>query len=242
MCVIGGDLHTAVQTWTRADTHPIVLIGLSHVGETDYYTAVGRILDANLDAEVLHEGVVREQPPPALTARERDRLAHLDGWGLRRALEWAAVATGLQLQSHGLVRREHWRNADVTAVDLLRVSGDLRDITLPDPDDLTWPQGRQARLAARLLRRLMIHGSRWTHLTANRSTRLGIIDWRNINAIIQVFRVVHDSPVLLLWGAGHLRGMGKLLALNDFNLDNTRWLRAISARAPTMPDDQPADA
>ncbi|WP_253838759.1 hypothetical protein [Actinokineospora globicatena] len=236
MRIIGGDLHTAVQTWTRADTHPIILIGLCHVGETDYYAAVERILDTHLDAEVLCEGAVREQPPPALTPRERDRLAHLDGWGLRRPLEWAAAATGLQLQSRGLTRREHWRTADVMAVDLLRVSGHLRRVDLPDADDMSWPDGLQARLAARVLRRLLIHGCRWSHLTASRSTRLGIVDWRNINAITQALRIVHDSPVLLPWGAGHLSGMGRLLALNDFTLAHTQWLRAISKRQLTEPD------
>ncbi|RLK58575.1 hypothetical protein [Actinokineospora cianjurensis] len=204
--VIGGDLHTAVQTWTRADSHSIILIGLCHVGETDYYAAVEGILDTHLDAEVLCEGVIREQPPPALTVREQTRLAHLDGWGLRRLLEWAAAATGLQLQSRGLTRREYWRNADVTAVDLLRVSGHLRRIDLPDPDDMSWPDGLQARRAARMLRRLLIHSSRWSHLTASRSTRLGIVDLRNINAIVAALRIVHDSPVLLPWGAGHLSG------------------------------------
>ncbi|WP_143073701.1 hypothetical protein [Actinokineospora terrae] len=241
MRVIGGNLHTAVQTWTRTDTHPVILIGLCHVGETDYYADVARILDTNLDAEILYEGVVREQPPPALTVREQARLAHLDGWGLRRLLEWAAAATGLQLQSRGLTRREHWHNADVTAVDLLRVSGHLRRIDLPDPDDMSWPDGIQARLAARVLRRLLIHGSRWSHLTANRSTRLGIVDWRNINAITQALRIVHDSPVLPPWGAGHLSGMGRLLALNDFTLAHTQWLRAISKQPPTTPDTSTED-
>ncbi len=38
---------------------------------------------------------------------------------------------------------------------------------------------------------------------------------------------MHDGPVVLVWGANHLPGMGDVLERNDFRLTETRWVRAI---------------
>jgi hypothetical protein len=231
--VLKGELHTAVQTWIREPGHTIVLIGMSHVGELAYFRTISRVVAAHPGATVHYERVVREDPLPPLTDREWARLE-----AMRRSsnfvLRWAAEVADLGTQ-HGL-DVEGWHNVDVTEVDLMRVSGRiLSQLAVPGVsariDHGSMLTDRQRRVLGHVVRLLLVRIAPWGRWLMRPMARRAIVQWRTVHAMSHALRAVHDGPVVLVWGAGHLPDMADLLRHNDFRLTSVRWVRAVGRMA-----------
>ncbi|MEV8442128.1 hypothetical protein AB0425_32535 [Actinosynnema sp. NPDC051121] len=234
-----GELHTAVQTWVREPGHTIVLIGMSHVGEPAYFHTISRIVAAHPDATVHYERVVREDPLPPLTNREWSRLEVLR-WSGRFVLRWAAEVANLGTQ-HGLAV-EGWHNVDVTEVDLMRMSGrhTLSRPALPGisarVDHGSALTDRQRRILGHIVRLVLVRIAPWGRWLMRPTARRAVVQWRTVHAMTHALRAVHDGPVVLLWGAGHLPDMADLLKHNDFRLASVRWVRAVGRMPPPGSD------
>ncbi|ROP37280.1 hypothetical protein [Saccharothrix texasensis] len=227
--VVRGELHTAVQTWTRGPDHRIVLIGMSHVGEPDYFDTVRRVVASHPGATVHYERVVREDPLPPMTD---DEWARLDAArrSHRFVLRWAAEVAELGTQ-HGLAV-DGWHNVDVNEVDLARMSGrSMPRLAVPGVRmgiDYAPPlTDRQRRVLRHVVRLLLVHIAPRGRLLMRPMTRRAVVQWRNVHAMTHALRAVHDGPVVMIWGAGHLPGIGDVLLHNDFRLESVRWVRAV---------------
>ena len=236
--VVKGELHTAVQTWVREPGHTIVLIGMSHVGELAYFRTISRVVAAHPGATVHYERVVREDPRPPLTDREWTRLE-----ASRRSsnfvLRWAAEVADLGTQ-HGL-GVEGWHNVDVTEVDLMRMSGRMFSrLAVPGVsariDHGSVLTDRQRRVLGHVVRMLLVRIAPWGQWLMRPTARRAIVQWRTVHAMSHALRAVHDGPVVLVWGAGHLPEMGDLLTHNDFRLTSVRWVRAVGRVTPPRCD------
>lgn len=228
--VVKGELHTAVQTWTREPNHTIMLIAVSHVGEVSYFRTIERIVASHPSATVHYDRLVRDNPSPPLTDRERVRLDASRRWN-KLALRWAAEVADLGTRN-GLASEE-WHNVDVDEVDIVRMSGrrpmarlrvpGLRVVIDHDPV-LTQ---RQRRVLGHVARVLLVRIAPWSQRLMRPMARRAVVHWRTVHAMSQALRAVHDGRVIVVWDTAHLPGMAKLLKHNDFRLTSTRWIRAV---------------
>ncbi|MFE9748266.1 hypothetical protein ACFYOT_25450 [Saccharothrix saharensis] len=234
--VVRGELHTAVQTWARGPDHTIVLVGVSHVGELSYFRTIAQVVASYLEATVHYERTVREDPPPPTTDREWIRL-EASRRSSRLVLRWAAEIADLGTQ-HGLPV-DGWRNVDIAEVDLVRMCGrrGLAWFRIPglhvQVDHGSLLTERQRRVLGHVARLLLVHTATWGRWLMSPMARRAVVHWRNAHAVSHALRAVHSGPVVLIWGAGHLAGMGQLLRHNDFRLESVRWLRAVG-RTPSV--------
>lgn len=240
---MGGSLHTEAHVWHRlGDNRTVTLVGLSHAADAEYWVTINRYLDACWpSALVQYEWV---SPP---SDEERDALSPLERAALEemnlrsRVLNGAAAHAGLTLQRVGLPIREGWMNLDVTQVELMRMRG-AAELTRRSWQDTArrWSElpfnelGRRAHFAMRNQGWLAM----FPVLAGPRRERKAILEYRNavgVNAALAASPA--HQPVVLLWGAAHLPGMGELLAVNGFDLVGHTLFKAIDKAGAVFDDD-----
>ncbi len=101
------ELHVAVRRYesTEKGKPTIVLVGVSHIGEADYYKKLQVILDAQ--ALVLFEGVGGAERPKSTTEAKESRSGDLQS-DIARALGLAFQLEEIDYQ------RNHFRNSDLS--------------------------------------------------------------------------------------------------------------------------------
>lgn len=236
-----GALQTPVHEWRR-DGQRIRLIGMVHVGEAEYYRRVQAMLDAaDRDGAAVHYEGVRPQPADAeLTAWEREILPGPDA-PPRPWMREVAALMGLVYQRDALTMREHWHNVDVDRLTALRSMGpeagrrlfERSPAFLDEIGEMSDGARHFLAGALRAVARTMpaTHRLVPASLTLGRPAMRMVEDWRNILATTAALREVHGRPVVLVWGAGHLSGMGDILKTNGFRLaEPVVWLDAIGRR------------
>lgn len=233
---IDGVLCTPVHAWRRDDQR-ITLVGMCHVAEQRYFDYVRALAERAEDedgAAVHYERIRNNGLHEATSEHERRLLAENRPW--YRDL---AALTGLAAQSDALPLRPGWSNHDLDKLSVMRGMGmraaevvfkRLGEAVPSLTDELT---PRQRRRKAASLRRTLLRGPspggnllmRWV-LGGN---AVNVIEhWRNLYAVTKALAVAHTRPVVLIWGAAHLAGMGDILAANGFVLDDAiDWVEAI---------------
>lgn len=229
-----GRVQTAVHQWQRGRDR-IVLVGMLHVAEPDFYARVQALADRFVDehgAEVHYERIGRYPADAVLTERERKILPDP---GARSWLDRMAEVTGLAFQGKALTPRERWRNVDVHALEALRAMGPWAArllFTHPELPDVSAMSAEERERVARRWRS-KVAGSWFNGGAVLGSMVLGpkgmrvVEHWRDIKAVNAALEVAHAHPVVMLWGAGHLAGMGDLFRDNGFHLNAVEWLDAL---------------
>lgn len=218
----------------------VTLIGVVHIGDPRYYQILQRLLDdgEKTGALVHFEAVMRPKDAEvlaSLTDLERQALTVLSD--LTTFLEHLVTATtDLVAQKSSITYRPTWVNADVNAIDFIRMLGPQTVIDRlshhPDLDDINtlprWvPIGWLLRFVLRYLGALhpALHA-----LGSGPLDRGVVLEWRNLVAASAALSAPDGAHVMAIWGAAHLPGIGALLERNGFVLSETRWVPAIGRR------------
>ena len=231
-----GALQTPVHRWRR-DDQAISLVGMVHVAERDFYSRVQRFADdaAGQGAVVHYERVKPHDPAAVLTGCER-KLLPPPGEAPQPWMRTLARTMGLTYQLDGLTVRPEWQNIDVDRLTAIRSMGPKaarRLFEQPDfIDDLTelspdWQRrfGDALRFTVRGLPMLRLMP---VSLTLGRPATRMVEDWRNVLAATAALDAVAQQPVVMLWGAAHLAGMGDIFEANGFELQRpVIWLDAV---------------
>ena len=210
--------RVSTRVRTRVWRHPpsgrtVTLVEMAHVARPRFYAAVQALVDRLEDggAEVHYEGVEAPPPDAHMSDVERallDRLltAH------HRLYSGMARITGHVQQLDHLTVRPHWRNTDITELDLLRA--------LPDPEQYVAEAERSADRVDDLQRDPILRFWIWAALRIPRFVLGPARDWqgdvdgdkaatvaaRNTAAVRAVLAT--DRDVVALWGTAHHAGIG----------------------------------
>lgn len=227
--------HGDLQVATHAYYNPITgrhfrLIGVCHMGSerfwenTQNYVRGMQMLFPK--SEVHFEGVLNDVDFGATpTKGETDNITLL------------ARAIGLKYQRDGLTYADDWTRTDLTMSQILD--------KLADPEKFM-EQQRGAYVAAGdaigvikdfpwavgvfrwMLRHVLPPATFFTRGTDNYRV---IIDERNRHAVSAM--VSTGTDIITLWGAGHLKGMRKILEHSGYELLHSDWITCIPRKITT---------
>lgn len=218
-------LQTATDTYTNGPK-TVVVIGVTHVATREYWDHLNRTL-ADLEADgyqVQYETVkcdIPNPPPNPLPLREIATL--LD-------LTYQAAAEGMTRPP------DHWVNADMP---LSQILADADPAQLQAAYDDGGAKGadilktlQETPLARRLFRWILVRAlpvaERLVGATPYGVPKATIIDARD--AIAATHALTHPGNVVTVWGAGHLKGIGKHLRAAGYKRTTRTWATSIPAR------------
>jgi hypothetical protein len=229
--ITGNTLSTAVLTLAHPRTARFVtLLGTMHIGDASYFANLSDLVEglATAGAEVHIEGISHRGDP--MRCFERNNLAAAESWA---SSETAGVAAFLSVESQGDRLRvpEGARNIDLSDVELLRRVGwdNYRRLFAPPPLAEQKPRrvGRAMRAAIgfQLRHRRAIHRLRSLGGAYRRLNEV-VIGERSRLAFAGAVEALTRRDVVLVWGADHLPGLVRMLALQDYHLRRQEWFDA----------------
>lgn len=226
-----GNLQVATHAYYNPMTgRHFRLIGVCHMGSSRFWeNTQNYILGLQTlfpKAEVHFEGVLNDVDFGATPAKgETDNIAILAG------------ALGLRYQREGLTHGKDWIRTDLSMSQILD--------KLQDPEKFM-KQHRDAYVAAGeaveaikefpwfavlfrwILRYVLPPAVLFPRDTDNSRV---IIDERNRYAVSAM--VMTGTDIITLWGAGHLKGMRKILEHSGYELLHTDWVTCIPRKITT---------
>jgi len=233
-----GSLDLATVTYADARGREVVLIGMQHVADAQFFRDVAAALDREEAAgsAILYEDV---RSP---TDEQYDGLSEEDA-AILRAFEGVfteqaamAASSGLVHQMDALPPRDSWTRSDI---DILEMIGLIRrhglerclgqylgaadaDASVPDGPNpfaelLTDFQFRHAHV---------MELATWlgTLRPKARKLRRLILDRRNEVAVECIRQaLISNRRVAAIWGVAHLPGIGRLLKRDGFSVTEVTW-------------------
>lgn len=244
--------HGAFQTAVVSYAHPVTgqavtVVGTSHIADSGYWRHISALIGGLEDTGA----VVHYESTRLPTVEERVYLNPKEILALENLEVMAdlqklmADLLGAVHQHAGLPPRAGWENTDFTVVEMIRALGSENIPTFPPGLDVVgWMRSMletsRLPLAKRLCVRVfslflglilrfypfvmpaleVVTGERWNSFRKN-----VILDDRNRVAVGAATRA--GRPVVMVWGAGHLPGIGALLLTQGFVCCSVRWFTAL---------------
>lgn len=219
----------------------IDLVGTVHIAEPVYYQELQDFVDSreSQGATVHYEATPYPTPEqlavaPRHVRRKVERISAVMGefYGMLGEID------GLVTQTKGLTYRDSWENHDKTVLEMVE---EMTRLTI----DGLWAGVKLAKLANRLVgpdesQALMLQ--MLSNATAEKKVGLGerltyfgrekhVVNARNVialTALDEALETNRKQDMLLLWGAGHVEGLGEGVEKRGFVQINKRQLTAIN--------------
>lgn len=211
-------LEAPMEIWAK-DGRLIHLIGMSHVADPRFYAETARIL-----TELEDDGVV--------VYAEGVRYADgtVPGRSILQTLVIHEIFGDLVHQTIALPNQKRWRNVDLTVEELLEHTDDPEDLAKLISPGMAAHDRRSATTVGALMRPVLVPalalGGALTGF-GRMAHEQALLDRRNERVMDAVLAEDHDA--VLLWGAAHLPGMGRILAEAGYERLARAW-RPVMAR------------
>jgi hypothetical protein len=232
---------TSILTFNHLhDGQVVTLVGLKHIGHPEYYQQIqDRLANLTMAGAMVHYEGIRSPSNQALRSASRvDRLKiALADRTFTAPSRWGWLEEfGLVSQWKGLRFDHTWENHDATTLDLARreslrsafgrwAGTSLLNLFLSSVSD--------ARMRETVLPSFISDAEANTDMPQQlENTRDGkvLISYRNEIAL-QDMDSYHasqpDAPIALLWGEGHLPGLGRGLSTRNYEMVHQERLVAI---------------
>jgi hypothetical protein len=236
-------LQAPVCEYERDDTGSnIALVGMIHVGSQEYFDRIGAYVGHR---EAAGAAVHYELTKP-FTPEEREQ--HPEYSGLDLELKQAMLGNialfsrpfNLVYQTKALRYSPEWQNHDMSALEIIDSLGiDEVRKTIENAKRIQQAEifndTDMLRLAVHGAFRLVPLVSAVRRLRGKDKTQEVIVDRRNAVALAAVRNTLGADPaadLTLIWGAGHLPGLGKGLQQMGYELRRKAWVNAFSLRPP----------
>jgi hypothetical protein len=234
-----GRLETPVVLYEHPDTkRKIVFIGTIHIGEKEYFDSLQRLIDlySLCGYKVFFERVryLSKEEEQKLTPKEQCILMSLDHNFER--LDKIAQIMYLKHQREGLHYNDDWINADISVYNLVRLLA--RYNINPGKEGVS---DNLLNESMQPLLRWLINQlfSQFVLITIidkvfsffSRKKRISnkiVVDFRNKKLISSIKKV--DGNVIIIFGSGHLRGIGRWLKKLGFRETRREWYAAYNIR------------
>ncbi len=244
----------AVQTPIHTYTHPwyesqVDLIGMIHIAQAPYYDTIQTIIDTKeAEGAAVHYEKIKQNTPeehanadPLTIAKASQLRTMMKGiYGILEDLD-----LGLVKQLDSLTYPEHWQNHDATELDIasrlgsftvMRHVGLIKLIT----SGFNLLDGDEERQQKRDILLKALHSATQEESPREKLIKKvlfgslddTILDYRNniaLRAYDRQQRVDPKAATVLIWGAGHLKGLGAGLARRGYKKVHEQKLVAIDA-------------
>lgn len=216
----------------------IVLIGMMHVGDKEYYQQVQKLVDSLLGYKILYEGIKKlsEEETLKLNPNEIKILKKI-----KKIMNNGSVISTLlriQDQKKGLQYDPHWICTDMTLFEFIKRLSESKTDSIFTSD--TFLPKKIAKfekllfawmfdLALERISGIMVFAKFFGLFSKKeRSLEKLIVHDRNIIATKAILAHVKDFNVVSIWGAAHLPGMVKELKKDGFRQEKKSWLVAYT--------------
>lgn len=234
-------ITTPVQFYTHPEyENQVSLFGMIHIAQPHYYQGIQTWVDwTDKGGAVIHYERVKRATSEELQASPRSvraKAAHMESF-MKSLYGWFD-SFGLVKQSEAMTYRPHWENHDASILDLAERIGSSvirRNLIAVKVIELmfrrTGPDTKQDFLVSALHNILSDDNGhedtkrRLSGILVGNSDG-AVVDYRNdiaLTAFDDQQRVAPGSDVTLIWGAGHLPGLGK-------GLENRGYTKAYEER------------
>jgi hypothetical protein len=214
----------------------IGVVGVIHLGEQSYFDTVSDyILDReDAGAQVHYEGLKPASKVESVKFKAEAKQAEAMANSLNTMHYVIAEALGVQSQGESIDYASSWQNHDIGRVELVRLLGAKGVSRLTQLGDRA--EKLEAALSPELLAATLRAAFRFTPIfipmgiVLRRHERKILVDHRNEIALAGIDDTLSEEPdrdIALLWGAGHLPGIGKGLQQRGYRLTDRSWLSAF---------------
>jgi len=216
----------------------IVLVGMMHIGDKEYYQQVQKLIDSFLGYKILYEGIKKlsEEEISKLSPKEVKIFKKIEKNMNDRSV--IAALLRIQDQKKGLLYDPHWICTDMTLFEFIkRLLESKTDSMFTSETRLPKKLAKFEKLLFAWMFDLALERMSGIMLFAKffglfskkeRSLEKLIVHDRNIIAINSILAHVKDFNVVSIWGAAHLPGMVKELKKNGFRQEKKSWLVAYT--------------
>jgi hypothetical protein len=222
------------------DGRVIVLVGVMHAGDAQFFNDVTSIINNNIDHgyKVLYEriGEIDSDETKSLSDSEKEALSQLGV--LRDLTQWLVQLTGLTSQFEAIKPSELWVNTDIGAGELVRKLAEANADLFPQGEAGMEGFRKQEGVIKRFMRFMMRHPRIALSVifafskikrSSNRRSKQIIIDYRNERGIEMSRPHFLKGNVAMIWGAAHLPGLMRLLAAEGYMIQDVKWLTVLDA-------------
>lgn len=231
-----GNLQTAVQHYEHPDGRWILMVGIVHTAEPDYYKRLRYVVEAAEEAGArVHYEKIRglDDDDVSGVARNDVELAALRSMREGRDIRFVQLPSLFGLdwvyQHDGaMAPASSWINADVLAIDFVRMLGPQTVINM---EKAIQRQKRAVDAVAsssprllRMHRRLFVDG--YVRQKAPRKYVQAMCTWREYQAAVAA--LAEPGNLVLVWHGLHIAPIAEILVRNDFTLTGeTQWITAV---------------
>lgn len=238
-----GKIQTPVVCYENPETRRrIVFISTIHIAEPEYYSELQQLIDSLPDYKILFEGLQK------LTHREKKALTDIERRKVKeamytfRAVRISGNTLNLQEQKDGLAYHANkgiWINSDIRFYELVRMFAS-RDVSLPKEKFLgsftndsayklmiSWIENKALE---QMIPATVLGGLISLFFRKIRLLKSIILDHRNKEAIRCVREHASEHNLAMIWGAGHLTGIGNLLKQDGYFEIDRQWFTAYTIR------------
>lgn len=246
--VVGKSLQTAIVSYEHSLTNQrVVLVGTNHIGDEAYFAHLRQrigFLEAS-GYRVLYE-CVKGQSCNEKTGRltDRERRSHEELDTVVDDLRNKSIRFSLLHQRDGLVYPQTWLNTDLSRSQLANM---LLERRVRPPKQARWFEhvfvggaglfAKTRTLAKRLYQLWFDHFVFWSAIKPlvcrifirnDREWWNLAVHYRNEVAFRGICKSLQgNTGVVSIWGADHLRGIGKLLKGAGFRETEREWVVAV---------------
>lgn len=238
LCLEKNVLTPIVYLKNHQTGKKVVLIGMMHIGNQEYYQEVQKLVDSLSGYKILYEGIkkLNEEEISKLSPKEVKIFKKIEKNMNNRSV--MATLLRIQDQKKGLLYDSHWICTDMTLFEFIkRLSESKTDSMFTSEPRLPKKLAKFEKLlfawmfdlALERISGIMVL-AKFFGLFSNKERSLEklIVHDRNIIAINAILEQVKDSNVASIWGAAHLPGMVKELKKDGFSQEKKSWLVAYT--------------
>lgn len=239
-----GKIQTPVVCYENPETRRrIVFISTIHIAEPEYYAELQQFIDSLPEYKILFEGTRRlsHREKKALTEIERQKVK--EAMSVFRSVRMIGNILNLQGQVEGLAYRANkniWINSDIRFYWLIRMFAS-RDVSLlkarldlgnfsNDSAGKTMDRWLANKALEQMVPASVLGGFFSIFSRKIRLLNSIILDHRNKEAMRCVREHASEHNVAMIWGAGHLTGIGNLLKQDGYFEVDRQWFTAYTVR------------
>lgn len=205
----------------------LAFIGTLHIASAGYFLELQQRLDdfSGRGYKIFYEGGPEEKSAKKSEKKSGRRLP--EGW---------AETSSIRHQDDILIHRNHWEDIDISREkfeSMLRKRGFvIRRINKnPELQNQHFSRAIVRREINKFYKILMFETVAYRYLTSKifpfeRLKREIIIEYRDQKIVHRVAKSLNEN-IVLLWGAGHIRGVEKSLIAMGYKIQKTEWVDAF---------------
>lgn len=239
LCLNQKILVPVIHMYNPLTHKRVILIGVMHIANKEYYQKIQQIVDALNGYKILYEGLGKITVAEELLLSNDEKNLYEK---MQRVMQHRTIIAALlkiQGQRDGLRYDDSWINTDMSLFSFIKKIHERKLNLFKSENDfkvdfkkksdhlgLVW----MLDIVFMRMSAIMLLSNLFSFFsTKKRKENQLIVKERNAIALSGIFKEVKDSNVVSIWGAAHLPGMVHELKKAGFKQKEKHWFVAYTA-------------